>query len=549
MRGTLSASTPIRRIPSTIAEGRLLGGLDLAGTLKAGRTIAERGVLAEADGGVVIVTMAERMGSTMAAHLGAVVDTGEATIERDGIALRLPARIGIVALDEGIDDECSPSALLDRLAFHIDLGGVAMGEEVARDSADIANARSRLAGVTVAEDIVPVICEACIVLGISSLRAPLLTLRAARALAALAGRLSVSQEDTAEAAALVLAPRATTLPAERDADQPDDGESRVETDSPGDVDASQDLLRDSVIDAAQAAIPAGLLRQLRLVEGGRRQSRSAGQAGALKTSLRKGRPAGVRQGEPRAGARLNIIETLRAAAPWQPLRQRARATAGSQEIRIEIRRDDFRITRRKQREETTTIFVVDASGSAALHRLAEVKGAVELLLAECYVRRDRVALIAFRGRSAELVLPPTRSLARAKRSLAGLPGGGGTPLATALETAAMLADGVRRRGQTPIVVLLTDGRANVARDGRGGREQASADALAAARVIRIAGFPTLFVDASPQPHPSAQRLATEMAARYLALPHADAGTLSRAVQSHSSWRVVEGAGGTKNSVV
>jgi magnesium chelatase subunit D len=267
----------------------------------------------------------------------------------------------------------------------------------------------------------------------------LLTLRAARALAALAGRLSVSQEDTAEAAALVLAPRATTLPAERDADQPDDGESRVETDSPGDVDASQDLLRDSVIDAAQAAIPAGLLRQLRLVEGGRRQSRSAGQAGALKTSLRKGRPAGVRQGEPRAGARLNIIETLRAAAPWQPLRQRARATAGSQEIRIEIRRDDFRITRRKQREETTTIFVVDASGSAALHRLAEVKGAVELLLAECYVRRDRVALIAFRGRSAELVLPPTRSLARAKRSLAGLPGGGGTPLATALETAAMLA--------------------------------------------------------------------------------------------------------------
>jgi magnesium chelatase subunit D len=101
------------------------------------------------------------------------------------------------------------------------------------------------------------------------------------------------------------------------------------------------------------------------------------------------------------------------------------------------------VSRFKQRRETTTIFVVDASGSAALHRLAEAKGAVELLLADCYVRRDRVAMLAFRGKGAELMLPPTRSLVRAKRSLAGLPGGGGTPLAAGMDAAARTRAGLR----------------------------------------------------------------------------------------------------------
>ena len=81
------------------------------------------------------------------------------------------------------------------------------------------------------------------------------------------------------------------------------------------------------------------------------------------------------------------------------------------------------------------------------------------------MRRDQVALIAFRGRGAELLLPPTRSLVRAKRSLAGLPGGGGTPLAAGIDAALALADAGAPRGGTPVVVLLTDGRANIARDG------------------------------------------------------------------------------------
>jgi magnesium chelatase subunit D len=198
---------------------------------------------------------------------------------------------------------------------------------------------------------------------------------------------------------------------------------------------------------------------------------------------------------------------------------------------VQIRPDDFHVTRFRQRAETTTIFAVDASGSAAANRLAEAKGAVELLLAECYIRRDQVAVVSFRGRSAEILLPPTRSLVRAKRGLAGLPGGGGTPLAAGIDCAITLADGVRRRGGTPVIVLLTDGRANVAADGTGGRARAEAEAMAAATRMRLAGFTVLLVDTSPRPAPAAQKLAAAMAARYLPLPYADPGMLSRAAQA------------------
>ena len=207
------------------------------------------------------------------------------------------------------------------------------------------------------------------------------------------------------------------------------------------------------------------------------------------------------------------------------------ATRSQRSARVQVRSEDFRITRFKQREETTTIFVVDASGSSALHRLAEAKGAVELLLADCYVRRDRVALLAFRGRGAELLLPPTRSLVRAKRSLASLPGGGGTPLASGIGAAATLADAVRRRGETPTVIFLTDGHANVSRDGSGSRVHAEEDAIVAAKVMRAAGFKALLLDTSPRPQPLARRIADEMGARYLPLPYADATMLSRAIRT------------------
>jgi magnesium chelatase subunit D len=193
--------------------------------------------------------------------------------------------------------------------------------------------------------------------------------------------------------------------------------------------------------------------------------------------------------------------------------------------------DDFRFTWFKPRSETATVFVLDASGSSAMSRLAEAKGAIELLLAECYVRRDQVAVAAFRGRGAQLILPPTRSLVRAKRSLAQLAGGGATPLAAGLDLGRELADQLRRRGLTPTVVVLTDGQANVARDGAGGRERAAGDAELAARLLRVSGLRILLIDTARRPQVMAQSLARTMLARYLPLPYADARTLLSAVKS------------------
>ena len=562
LRAMLDPSRAWRVVPVHIDDDRLLGGIDLAATLQLGKPVAQRGLLAEADGGVVVLSMAERVASATAAHLAAAIDSGVVRCARDGIVTRACAAFGIVALDESIEgDETISEALRDRMAFQVDLREISMRDVAAwptlPDRDTIASARSRLTDVTVGDDVVDALCAAALTLGVWSIRASVHVVRAARLLAALTGRLEVGEGDAAAAARLVLSARATRSPppTEPAEDEHGDSDSPVEPPghdtpeqavSPADGDADEppnleeatadgasESLQDRVIEAAVAAIPAGLLGRLAAADAGGPSRGPAGRAGAVHAS-RRGRPAGVRRERPRAGARLDVIATLRAAVPWQRLRGRvAPSDEGQGEMPrtpLRIRAEDFHVGHFKQRGRTTTIFAVDASGSSALNRLAEAKGAVELLLADCYVRRDSVAVVGFRGRAAELLLAPTRSLVRAKRSLAELPGGGGTPLAAGLDAAATLASAVRRRGDSAVVVILSDGRANVARDGGSGRPRAEADARLAARSLREGAASAIFVDTSTQPQPLARELAALMGARYVFLPHAEAATLSAAVR-------------------
>jgi magnesium chelatase subunit D len=540
LRAALPPDKPYKHLPLHIADGRLLGGLDLSATLLAGRPVAERGLLSEADGGVLMVAMAERLQSSTNVYLTAAMDAHETAVERDGLSLRMPARFGVVALDEGLEDEFAPAGLRDRLGFHLDLDQFAWRDtdDFPIQLDDILAARGRLASIRVESEQIEAVCTAAAALGIVSLRAPLLAIRTAKASAALFDRTKIEQDDITLAARLVLAPRALVFP---QSEQPDQADEPPPPEPPPPEDNSEEnndqeqqtpdldrALDEVILAAVKAAMPPGVLEALR-ASAGRSRSRSSGKAGELQKSKKRGRPAGSVRGELRDGSKLNVIETLRAAAPWQPLRRRQAEGRNGSAPRILVEKDDFRIARFKQRTETITIFVVDASGSAALHRLAEAKGAVELLLADCYVRRDQVAMIAFRGSIAEILLPPTRSLARAKRSLAGLPGGGGTPLAAGLDAAFMLADSVKRKGQTPTVIVLTDGRANIARDGAPGRPQAEEDAKSSARQFRLAGITSVVIDMSPRPGPQAEAFAKEMDARYLPLPHADATVLAQAV--------------------
>ncbi len=520
LRGLLPEATPWRRLPVNAPDSRLLGGLDLAATLRAGRPVAEAGVLVGCDGGVVLLPMAERLQTDRAARISATMDAGAVVVERDGLQRRWEARFAVVALDEGREEEAMPPGLADRLAFRIDPAAMTFEAGLAMPAADPAAVAMPEAGIAA-------LCKAAMAFGIASPRATLLALRAARAAALLAGRSAVEEADLLVAARLVLAPRATQIPAQEEAEPepppPAPSENEAEAASPEDGDGA---LADRVQEAVQAALPQHLLAALgaQAREAARRSGGSMGRQGKPRREAQRGRPIGSRAGALRAGARLALVETLRAAAPWQAVRRPPQGQA-----LLRIRPEDIRLRRFRDRIGTTAIFAVDASGSAALHRLGEAKGAVELLLADCYVRRDRVALIAFRGSAPELLLPPTPALARARRCLAGLPGGGATPLAAALDAAHRLAQAEQAQGRQPLLILLTDGRANVARDGRTGRAVAEADALAAAQQLPASRVPVLLVDTAPRPVAFAQELAQALGARHLPLPHAQAAGISALV--------------------
>lgn len=502
---TLSGE-PLHRVPPHIGSDRLTGSLDVAATLKSGTPRYDRGLLADARG-ALLLTSAERLPLDKAALIAAAIDNG--------------AAFTLIACDEGIEDERIAPILAERVAFLLEIAGFEALD------IDLAAARTLLPHVRIADDITEGLCQTALALGITSVRPAVMALRAARAAAAIDGRHEVDADDAGLAARLILAPRALRFPvAEQDAGPPPAPQDTPENSGEEDGAPDAQQLADRLLEAVKATLPPGLLAAL---EKNLRQPGSKAGAGAVsqKAGLRRGRPAGTRAGEPKNGARLALIDTLRAAAPWQPLRRRERP--GRSGVLVDA--PDFRIRRFKEKRETTAIFAVDASGSAALHRMAEAKGAIELLLADCYVRRDRTALIAFRGKEAEILLPPTRSLQRAKKSLADLPGGGGTPLAAGIERSMLVADQVRRGGGVPLVVFLTDGKANIARDGTADRQTAMRDAEAAARIMRLTGVRSLMIDLSDARGGPARKLAEAMGADYLPLPHADATRISASVNA------------------
>lgn len=509
----IGETLPCRRLPIHVDDERLLGGIDIAASLAAGKPVVAKGLLAEATGGVLVVPMAERMGEALAGRLAQALDDKQ---------------IALILLDDAREaDEGPPLALMERLAFQCDLTH-SREYEAAIDEVELGDA------APLDDEALGAIAATGAALGVHSVRALIHAGEAALAHAGVSRRGAAEKSDLEAAARLVLAPRATQLPPppqEPEADEPPPPEPG-DTPQENNQQSADQKLEDKIVEAAAAAIPADLLEQL--AKGlAPRQAGGSGSGQKRKSGLR-GKPLGARPGMPRGGARLAMIDTLRAAVPWQGVRKRE--AGANPNAPLIMRKDDLRVRRFEEKAARVTIFAVDASGSAAAARLAEAKGAVELMLAQAYVTRSEVALIAFRGEVAELLLPPTRSLTRARRALAELPGGGGTPLAMGLNAARELASSVRARGRTPSVIVLTDGRANIDASGAPGRKQASEDSEAAAKAIAREGIDALVVDISARASREGGQLADAMNARYLALPRADAKTLHAAISANSPAR-------------
>jgi magnesium chelatase subunit D len=492
---------PHKRLHPTISDEALFGGLDLSATLQKGRLVLEQGLLSTP--GTLILAMSERATTNLAARLAITLDNSQDHC--------------LIALDEGAEpDEGLNPKLAERLAFSIDLSDVSLADAQPITTGDITKARA--ARIAHDPDILRQVTIIAAQLGIDSMRAPLFTLRAAKAHAALHGHAYVTAEDLEVACALTLAHRATQIPKP----EPQEPEAPPpEQDNQQDENETLNLPDELLLDAVRALLPDDLLDRLAAQKA--RQGRGNG-TGAARKGNRRGRPLPSRAGKLGDGARIDIIGTLRAAAPWQTIRRNASGRDG-----LQIRPADIRLKRFEEKSDRLLIFTVDASGSSALTRLAEAKGAVELLLAQAYARRDHVALVAFRGTEAELLLPPTRSLVQTKRRLAGLPGGGGTPLAAGLVTAFEQATQATRRGLTPTIAILTDGRANIALDGTANRQQAAADALQIARVLRAHGTDAIVIDTGNRPEPALRILAQTLDAAYLPLPRANAERLSASV--------------------
>ncbi len=461
---------PRRKIHPTVSDDQLFGGVDLSATLSSGHLVRSRGLLAEPS--ALVLAMAERCPPGLAVRLGQTLDGRTHCL---------------IAFDEGAEpDETLPPALSERLAFFVALDDISLAASdfATLDLDAIEAARAHLPAVTLTPEQAEELALVAAQCGIGSLRAPLLAMAAAKASAALFGRVSVYASDLERGAALVYSHKSLInndfIP---QPEEPPPPPEQTPDEEPGDSDTSGELTlpEEILLEAVRASLPPDVLARLAAGRAARAKSGASG-TGAARKGNRRGRPLPSRPGKLDGTSKIDLVATLRAAAPWQPLRRQASPRGHL----VHIRPEDIRVKRYEETSDRLLVFTVDASGSAAMARLGEAKGAIELLLAEAYARRDHVALIAFRGEGAELLLPPTRSLVQTKRRLAG-------------------------------------GTAN--------RERAADDATRLARALRATGTPAVVIDTATRPQDALRALAAALDAPYIALPRADAHRLSSAVSA------------------
>ena len=472
-------TAPFVELPLGSDEEALLGGIDIEATLRTGRRTIRHGLLQRANGGVLYVDALNLIADSVVNILLGVLDSGVIRLEREGISQQIDSTFRVIGTydpQEGLPRR----HLLDRMGLLVlmpphtstDERQQVLRHHLSPDLAHwheldvleaelVAEARALLHSVTITPAQQQQLVSLALRAGVEGQRVDLFAVATACAAAALDLRTTVTHDDLEAAARLVIMPRATRdvadeqpmppppppppAPAEAQADENNDGDS-----TPPEVESELQVPDEEVLEALTCEVPIQLADlPFRTIRRGRSGSRGA-------VSGTRGRHIRSTPGNPRR-ARIDIPATLRSAAPWQPLRQ-----AATSERQLSLRVDDIRVKQYRSKAGVLFCFVVDASGSMALNRMRQAKGAVQHLLQQAYVHRDRVALLAFRGSSCELLLPPSQSVELARRALDVLPTGGTTPLAAALLSTIDVAAQARSRGIMQCVALfLTDGRGNV----------------------------------------------------------------------------------------
>ena len=518
--------TAVRRptfvtLPLATTEDAVVGTIDVEASARIGSPVYDPGLLARAHRGVLYLDELNLLDEAVAACALAAVDAGVNKVEREGVSMSHACEALCIATWNPDEGELRPT-VVDRFALCVSADeplsiqqrvegatrAAAWQDDwraVAVDARDdegdlalaVASARETLRKVRLTTEQVAWIVSAAVEGGCVGHRAELAAYRAAAASAALRGSTFVGIGDLNAAAALAIAPRATrsldelpppppppSKPEENQIegeeeeeqkdeeqkegdDEGDEDEDTNEDDDAHDEEETQRTIEDIVFapeenpDAATNAALSKLFKRAL-------QKRKPGAAGRARKSVVFSFDRGryVKPVFPRGGVvrKVAIDATLRAAAIHQiPRHKKHGDPPGCRRVRVE--RDDIRNKKMSRRAGTLTVFLVDASGSMALNRMAAAKGAVLRLLCESYTKRDCVAVVSMRGDAAEVLLPPSRSVAMAKARLATLPCGGGTPLAHGLMTAARVAINADKTsgggGRKTRVVCLTDGGANV----------------------------------------------------------------------------------------
>ena len=588
----LIAPQSMVEVPLNVTEDMLFGSIDIEYAVSKGKRRFLPGILGRADGNILYIDEANLLRQELLMAILDANIAGFNHVERDGISYSQPVHytvIGTMNPQEGT----LPSHLLDRFGMYVDVDNIESVEErtelikrvlryerskgefakeYAQSNKELAEqivaAKALLGQVEISEAMMQLAAQMCAQAFCAGHRAEIYLLEAARALAALSQRTYILPKDMQEAAVFVLPHRMRKPPEaepeeannspeqnedqeqskdskddnQQEGNQSNDQEQQLpppaldntddnSSDDAGDDTENQEQQDNSSSQLAPDEQIAEIDKSFRLpklvLDLGKNNAvrRGSGKRSATRTDLKQGRY--VRAELPKNKVEdLAFDATIRAAAPYQRIRE-------DNGCALNIQKEDLRQKVREKRIGNTFLFAVDASGSmGARKRMNAVKGAIFYMLQDAYQKRDRVGMLAFRRDKAEVLLPITRSVDLAQKCLAEMSTGGKTPLADGLATALLTLSRLNKRDKElePILVLVTDGRANAVMEGE---TDPVGSALKIAEKIRKAQITSVVIDTENDfiKLGIAKKLAQTMGAAYYSLSQLSKEQILRIVRN------------------